>query len=143
MNALGMLAVKVGSMFAEAMRTEVDTLIMDAAHSAAEAANDAVRKMLMGKQSINEWAETVSKCIDNIKDNIESEENLTFIGGKLRFSAPDSKNDAVCVSFDLYFQDIEEQWHKAGTSDFIPASMFTQEAVDELMSAHEIEFEVE
>lgn len=143
MNALGMLAAKVGSMFAEAMRTEVDTLIMDAAHSAAEAANDAVRKMLMGKQSINEWAETVSKCIDNIKDNIEAEENLTFIGGKLRFTEPDPTNDAVCVAFDLYFMDIEEQWHKAGTSDFIPASMFTQEAVDELMSAHEIEFEVE
>jgi len=99
-----------------------------------------------GKRSAEEWAEDFVEAIDNIKEKGIKEYNLTYVGGKLKFSINhDAQNKLeakkVIVSFELYFQDSNKQWAKCGDSSELSKMFFTQESVDAI-EKDGIEFEI-
>lgn len=126
-----------------ALTAVIAPFVEEARDVALNAAQDAIRNTVTGKMSVNEWAGIVIEGVDKVKERVVAEDNLRFIGGKMRFTISEINLDMVTVSFQLYFLDELEQWQKAEASCNIPVSAFTTEALDELKLKHEIIFEVE
>lgn len=117
--------------------------VEEARDVALNAAQDAIRNTVTGKMSVNEWAGIIIEGVDKVKDRAVTEDNLRFIGGKMKFAISENKIDMVTVSFQLYFLDESEKWQIAEADSDIPVSSFTIEALDELKTKREIIFEVE
>ena len=111
--------------------------------AAMNAARDTAERIITGRRTIDEWAEIAIKGVDKIKDRAENEEGLTYVGGKLKFAMSEKNKDKVVISFELYFQDRKEEWHKIGAESDLYASNFTLEALGEMKSKGEISYEVE
>jgi ParB-like chromosome segregation protein Spo0J len=90
--------------------------------------------LLTGKRSVEEWAEDFVKAIDECKEQIAEENNLTYVGGELKFSKNEIAEhkleaDKIIVSFELYFQDSEKKWVKSADSSEIAKIFFTPESL--------------
>ena len=113
---------------------------------AASKAADKVKDGFSGgddaRRTVSEWAEIAVKGVDRIKEQAV-DEGLGFVGGKLNFTPSEQETDDISVSFELYFQDPDEQWLKIGGDCNLPASAFTYGAVGEIMQKKKISFEVE
>ena len=107
------------------------------------AARDTVERIITGRRPIDEWAKIAIAVVDQIKDRAVSEEGLRYIGGKLKFAISRKRADKVVISFELYFQDSNNEWQKIGADSDLFASCFTLEALDEIKSKGEVSFEVE
>lgn len=131
-------------MFAKGALTAVIAPFVEEARDVAlNAAQDTIRNAVTGKMSINEWADIIIEGVDRVKERVVVEDNLNFIGGKMKFTITENKIVMVTVSFQLYFLDELEKWQMAEADSDIPASSFTIEALDELKTKREIIFEVE
>ena len=97
----------------------------------------------MGRMSVEEWAEIAIEGVDKIKDRAVEDEGLRYVGGKLKFAMSEKSADKVAISFELYFQDDNDEWHKVGADSGIYSSGFTPESLEEIKSKGEILFEVE
>ncbi len=117
--------------------------INEARDIALDTVQDAVRSKVAGRMPVEEWAKAVIKSIDSIKERAVAEENLRYIGGKLKFTLSANEPDTVTISFQLYFQDAFSKWRKAEASSDVPANKFTEDALDMMEENGEIAYEVE
>ena len=126
-----------------ALTSVIAPFVDEATEAALNAARDTIRGVVAGRMTIEEWANVVIQGVDKVKDRAVDEGNLRFIGGKLKFGMSENGLEYIAVSFQLYFQDEFEKWHKAEAKSDIPTSKFTLEALGEFKSKGEILFEVE
>ena len=115
----------------------------DAKEAAMNAARDTVERIITGRRPIEDWAKIAIPVVDQIKDRAVSEEGLRYVGGKLNFAMSGKRADKVVISFELYFQDDNNEWQKIGAESDLFASCFTLEALDEIKSKGKVSFEVE
>ena len=124
-----------------ALTAVIGPFIEEAREATVTAAQNAIRETIAPKMTLEEWADVVIKGVDKVKDRIVIEGNLRYIGGKLKFAVAGS--DSVNVSFELYFLDDNEQWHKADAEKDIPSSKFTPDSLEEIKAKGVIPYEVE
>ena len=121
----------------------IETYSGDVKEVALNAARDTVERIVTGRRSLDDWSEISIAGVDTIKNRAIDEEGLTYVGGKLMFSMSPKRDDKVIISFELYFQDDQQQWHKVGAESDLFASNFTLEALEEIESEGSVSFEVE
>lgn len=101
-----------------------------------------------GKRSVEEWAETFSASIDKYIEQAIEEDNLTYVGGHLKFEM-EEKNDKfklefrkVLITYELFFQDSAKKWVKQTTEK--PAGLsrlyFTPESLEAIEQG--VKFEI-
>lgn len=125
-----------------ALTAVIGPFVEEARDAAVNAAKDTFRDTVAGRMSIDEWAGIVIEGVDKVKARAIEEENLRFIGGKMKFALSENNSNMVNVSFQLYFLDQSEKWKKAEADSDIPVSKFSETALCDL-KAEEIVFEVE
>lgn len=126
-----------------ALTSAIGPFVEEARDASLNAAEDTIRGVIMGKMSVREWADIVIEGVDTVKDRIVNEENLRFVGGKLKFANTEVNPNLINVSFQLYFLDEIENWQKAEADSNIPSGKFKIEDLAELKKKKEIIFEVE
>jgi len=126
-----------------ALTAVIAPFVEEAREVALGTAQNAIRSMVAGKMSIDEWANTAIKQVDDVKKRAAEENNLQYVGGKLKFSISASNQSCVSMSFQLYFQDENNKWHKAEADSDVPASKFTEDDLNELKNNGEVVFDVE
>ena len=138
------LAAATIAMIAKGVLTAVlGPFVEEAREATVSAAQDKIRSKITGRLPIEEWAGIVVEGVDKVKERILDEGDLRFIGGKLKFAMPTNDLKTVNISFQLYFQDEFEKWHKAEADSDVPASKFELGDLDEISSKGEIVFDVE
>ena len=129
---------------AKGMLTEfLNSYVNDVKDIAMNAARDTFESIITGRRTLEEWAKIAIKGVDKIKDRAINEENLRYIGGKLNFTMSKQKANKVVISFELYFQNENNEWYKIGAESDLFASNFILEALEEIKSKGKISFEVE
>lgn len=126
-----------------ALTAVVGPFVEEAREAALSAAENTLREKVAGRMSIEEWAEIVIEGVDKVKARAIEDENLRFVGGKMKFALSENVPEMVTVSFQLYFMDQFDKWKKAEADTDIPASKFSETALDNLKSDKEIIYEVE
>lgn len=126
-----------------ALTAVVGPFVEEARDAALSAAENTLREKVAGRMSIEEWAEIVIEGVDKVKARAIEEENLRFIGGKMKFALSENVSEMVTVSFQLYFMDQFDKWKKAEADTDIPATKFSETALDNLRADKEIIYEVE
>jgi hypothetical protein len=128
-----------------ALTSAIGPFVEEAREASLNVAQDTIRGIIGGRMSLEEWANIEIKGVDKVKDRIvnESEGNLNYVGGKMNFALSQNNARMVTVSFQLYFQDTNQKWHKAEADSNIPISKFKTDSFEELQSKDEISFEVE
>lgn len=126
-----------------ALTAVVGPFVEEARDAALSAAENTLREKVAGRMSIEEWAEIVIEGVDKVKARAIEEENLRFIGGKMKFALSENVSEMVTVSFQLYFMDQFDKWKKAEADTDIPATKFLETALDNLRADKEIIYEVE
>lgn len=124
-------------------KSVIEPYVDDAKNAAANAAKNMVEGAVAGKRTIDDWAEIAVKGIDTIKDRAIKEDGLRYVGGKLKFAMSGEVSNNVIISFELFFQDENREWHKIGADSEVSASNFTIESLEEIQSTNEVSFEVE
>jgi len=99
-----------------------------------------------GKKSVEEWAEIFVPAIDEVKERAIKDNDVVYVGGKLKFSIDkDAKKgvelEKVTVSFELYFQDSNKQWGKCADSSKMSQVFFTPESLAAI-EKDGVEFEI-
>lgn len=93
-------------------------------------------------KSIIDIAQSYSKACDLLIIDGEQKEGLSYVGGKLHIILKDSGN--FFCSTDLYFQNNQKKWiQKSATSDSMPVSVLSAEALSDLTAKTKITFEVD
>ena len=118
-------------------------VIEDVKNASKDAISDTVHELVVGKRTIEDWADSAIKGVDEIKDKVVSEENKIFVGGYLDFAMSKKNNKKVVISFELYFLDEDKQWEKMTAESDVYATTFTADALEELRSKDKIRFEVQ
>lgn len=127
-----------------ALTAALGPFVEEARDATLNAAHDTIRSTVAGRMSIDEWASAAIKGVDKVKERVIEEGDLRFVGGKLKFAySPLSTEEAVTISFQLYFLDELGKWQMASAESNVPASKFTFEDLDELRTEGEIIFDVE
>lgn len=116
----------------------------DLVDAAINAARDGVENLFTGKRDLDEWTQIVGEAIDEVRNKIQSDNpTWNFVGGKVHFSMSPKKVKKVVVSFDLYYQDKDEKWKKISASSDMYASIYTDDALEDIKSNGTVSFEVE
>ena len=115
----------------------------DVKNASKDAISDTFHEIIVGKRTIEDWADSAVKGVDEIKDKVVSEENKIFVGGYLDFAMSKKNNKKVVISFELYFLDEDKQWEKMTAESDVYATTFTADALEELRSKDKIRFEVQ
>lgn len=126
-----------------ALSAVVGPVLEEAKSSAVTAAQDAIRGKMAGRMSVEEWADIAIVGVDAVKERAVTEGNLRYVGGEIKFAKSTSGQNAVTLSFQLFFLDTDEKWQKAEAACDIPAARFTLETLGELDSKAEIKYAVE
>ncbi|MBD5114599.1 MAG: hypothetical protein HDT46_05250 [Ruminococcaceae bacterium] len=140
---MGLLSGVVLAFAKEALTSAINPLVDEAKGASLNAAEDTLRGLVMGKMSVREWADAVITGVDTVKERIVNEEELRFVGGKLKFAYTEANPNLINVSFQLYFLDEMQNWQKAEADSNIPSDKFKNEDLIELKNKKEITFEVE
>lgn len=131
----------------KALDKVIDTVTVyanDLVDAAINAARDGVENLFTGKRDLDEWTQIVGEAIDEVKVKIQADNpSWNFVGGKVHFSMSPKKAKKVVVSFDLYYQDKDEKWKKISASSDMYASIYTDEALEDIKSNGTVSFEVE
>ncbi|MCL1988517.1 MAG: hypothetical protein FWG64_11205 [Firmicutes bacterium] len=129
----------------EAKDAIVESAVQDAKSSLRNSIRDRYESVITGKRTLQQWAEIAIKPIEKIKQRIaeESTEDTVFVGGKLHFEMSPQTASKVVISFELYYLESGQQWHKVGAESDLYASNFTNEALLEIRSHSVVTFEVE
>jgi hypothetical protein len=124
----------------------VDEKISDAKSVVFDSAKNALRDVLesavTGRRPLDDWTEISIKAIDEMKEKYIEENDWTYVGGRLNFQMSSKNDDKVVISYELYFQDMQENWQKAGAESDVFASNFTLEALDDIKTNGIISYEV-
>lgn len=126
-----------------ALSAVIAPFIEEAREVALNTAQDTLRSTVAGRMTVEEWSKAIIESIDNIKERAIEEENLRYIGGKLKYAFSVNEPNMVTISFQLYFQDELNQWRKAEAESDVPTAKFTTDALNELEENGEIIFDVE
>lgn len=135
LGKLALLGKKVWDMIPDETKMELRSGVTDVALSHA-----------CGKRTVEEWAEGFVKSIDEVKEQAIKEGNLTYKAGRLKFSLTEEEKkkieiEKITVSFELYFQDSENQWHKCADSTELSQLFFTPESL-EAIKKEEVTFDI-
>lgn len=137
------MAFLLGMLAKTALSAVIAPFVEEAREVALNTAQDTVRSTIAGRMTVDEWSEAIIESIDNIKARAIEEENLNYIGGKLKYALSVNGPNMVTISFQLYFQDELNQWRKAEAESDVPTSKFTSEALEDMEKNGEIIFDVE
>jgi hypothetical protein len=139
----GIFSSAVSSCGDGAKTAGVDPLVEEAKGAAMEAAHDTARGLLAGRTSCEKWAKMLVPSVDKIKERIIEEDNLCFVGGNLKFAMSTETAKSIAVSFELYFQDDANKWHKAEAESEMSDLLFKHDDLQKMQTDGEIVFEVE
>ena len=92
------------------MSISPDKFITEQLASLASAAIEAILGMLKPHMELEDIPKEASPAVDKLIRKYKSE-GLNFIGGKFQIVLV--KPDGFAVGYELFFQDADEQWHKA------------------------------
>lgn len=134
---------KIKELATDILLGELRPYLNEAKDLLANAARDTFESIVTGRRTINEWAEIAICGVDKVKTQVIKENGWKYIGGKLNFTMPEKVSHKVVISFELYFQDENENWQKVGAESDMYASNFTQEAFEEIKSQGTVSFEVD
>ncbi len=137
------MSILLAALAKGALTAVIGPFVEEAREAALNAAQETIRSTVAGAMSIGEWANIVIESVDKVKENAIEENDLRFIGGKLKFANNEKNLDKIKVSFQLYFLDEAEKWQMAEADSDIPSSKFTVDALNELKDKGQIVFEVE
>lgn len=137
------MALVLGFLAKSALSAVIAPFIDEARNVALDVAQDTIRSKLAGRMSAEEWSEAIIKCVDNVKERVVEEENLCYVGGKLRFALSQNAPNMVTIGFQLYFQDEMNKWRRAEAESDVPEAKFTYDVLDDLKENGEIIFDVE
>lgn len=126
-----------------ALTSVIGPFIEEAREASVNAAHDSIRSKIVGKMSVDEWADIIIEGVDAVKMKAIEEGGLRYVGGKMKFAVNANDSGKIKASFQLYFLDEAEQWQLAEADTDLPASKFTADALEELYSKKEIVYEVE
>jgi hypothetical protein len=116
----------------------------DVKDSILNAGRDTVERIITGRRTLEDWKTISGECVDKIKDRIVAESgDFRYVGGKLNFAMSEKRNNKVVISFELYFQDANNEYQKVAADSDLYASNFTHEALDEIKASGGVSFEVE
>lgn len=104
---------------------------------------DSIESILVGKRTIDEWADIVIKVVDNIKDKTITENDFKYIGGILKFSMCPNNKSKVIISYELYFIDGNGEYFKNSANSDVNKDNFVDEDIIAISEAGEIIYEVE
>ncbi|MCI8404736.1 MAG: hypothetical protein HFE49_07510 [Clostridia bacterium] len=104
---------------------------------------DTIESALVGKRTLDEWAEIVIEVIDNIKDRTISENDYKFLGGTLKFRLSSNSKPKVIIAYELYFIDSNGNYFKNSAKSDVNQDNFIQEDINAIKEAIEIAYEVE
>ena len=104
---------------------------------------DTIESALVGKRTLNEWAEIVIEVIDNIKDKTIRENDFKYLGGTLKFSLYPKTKSKVIIAYELYFVDSDGNYFKNSAQSDVNKDNFTQEDLNAIEESGEIAYEVE
>lgn len=104
---------------------------------------DTIESILVGKRTLDEWAEIVIEAVDNIKDRTISENGFKFLGGNLKFSLHPRIKSKVIIAYELYFIDKDGNYFKNSAKSDVNQDNFVQEDINTIKEAGEIAYEVE
>ena len=104
---------------------------------------DSVESILVGKRSLDEWAEIVVEAIDNIKDRTIEENNYNYIGGNLKFSISKKISSKVIIEYELYFRDSEGNYFKNSAKSDVNQDNFIKEDIETIKKSTEVIYEIE
>ncbi|MBD5140941.1 MAG: hypothetical protein HDT25_05950 [Ruminococcus sp.] len=137
------MALALAFLAKSALAAVIAPFVDEARTVALNTAQDVIRSKLAGRMSVEEWSDAIIKSVDKVKERAVEEENLRYIGGKLKYALSANAPDMVTISFQLYFQDEFNKWRKAEAESDVPEAKFTLDALDELKENGEIIFDVE
>ena len=103
---------------------------------------ETIGSILSGKRTFNELAELVSPNVDEVIRETKKNENLIFVGGKVKFCFYDSSHSKVTIGYELYFANEKRQWKKIEASSDVFSSIFKDEEIELLKESAEVAFEV-
>ena len=121
----------------------MDNMKNDLTETLTDAVSDAIHSMVAGQENIEAWAENAAKGIDSIIQNTVIDKEWQYVGGKLRFAYSKRYSNKIDISFDLYFLDDNQQWHKESATSDVYESTFTKDSLEELQKAGVIEYEIQ
>lgn len=107
-----------------------------------DAISDTIHSMIAKKETLQEWAETVTSSIDAVIERTVIEKRYQYVGGKLKFAYSQKNASKIDISFELFFLDDEEHWHKVASKSDVYDSTFTVDALEELRNKGTIEYEI-
>lgn len=128
-----------GAVFKDSLKTNSEPLLS----AVGDYASDKVESLIVGKRTIEEWAEIAIQAVDKVRERIAAQENLKYVGGKLCFQISESNHENVIISFQLYYLDENKAWKKVEASSVVLASTFKPEALEDIKANRKIEFDVE
>jgi hypothetical protein len=119
------------------------TLVSDKAKDVLkDIVRDATEDVLTGKRSLQEWSEIVEPVVDKIIEKEQHSQDWEYIGGKLKFKYNDERHTKIDITYELYFIDVEENWHKINASSDVNANTFTDDALEEIKANDEVSYEI-
>lgn len=104
---------------------------------------DAIESALVGRRTLDEWAEIVIEAVDNIKEQTIRENDFNFIGGNLKFSIRPTTKTKVIISYELFFIDSDGNYYKNSANSDVNQDNFVEEDIEAIKEAGEIAYEVE
>lgn len=137
------MALALAFLAKSALAAVIAPFVDEARNVALNTAQDAIRSKIAGRMSVEEWAEAIIESVDKVKERAVNEENLLYVGGKLKFALSANAPNMVTIGFQLYFQDEMNKWRKAEAESDVPEVKFTLDVLDELKENGEIIFDVE
>jgi len=103
---------------------------------------ETIVKLLHPRMNLVEIAEEASPAIDKLIKKYKNQ-GLKFVGGAFKIILDNP--DGFAVSYELFFQDNEDNWHKANnTSKKMEADYYlTNEAWEELKAKKIVSYDIE
>jgi hypothetical protein len=136
---IGVLWAAAKGIFSSVLRPYIE----DTKNTAMNSARDTLEAVVTGRRSIDEWANIAIDGVDQIKERAIEEGDLRYVGGKLNFAMSTENAQKVVISFELYFLDENNQWHKIGADSDMAASNFTVDSLEEIADKGIVSFDVE
>lgn len=138
------VAGKAAKDFAGEIGTEyVLDLTGNVAKAFANAVKDTVESIMTGRRTLETWNEIISPVIDKFKDEYAVQNNVKYIGGKLKYSISKQSSSKIVISCDLYYHSESKGWVKVTAKSDAYASNFTHEAIDDIKSHGSVVFDIE
>lgn len=133
------LALKIGSeLFGELS----DKYGGDLKKVAIDYFSDTLESAVVGKRTLDEWAEIVIVAVDKIIDKTIRENDYEYVGGTLNFSLYKISKSKVIISYELYFKDKQGAFFKKSANSDVNRDNFIEADLQTLENSGGIAYEV-